>query len=324
MMDLVSIKNRDKTINNIKTSCPINHDDCRKCSEHVVVLDFFIACSLAAFCFVMGVITGSAGLHAMALQELADIITKGVNWLSIVAAKKPPTTRFPYGYGKLQFLSALVMGGLLSSGAAIFIFYNVSHINSAMVEPPSPLAIFAAILVGLTGEITYRIMDCVGEKNNNLAILAAAMDNRLDALSALMVLVGTILANFGWFEADHLAALAVAVLVVRVGAIIMTEAIQGLLDIGPPEEVMATVKATCLNVDAIKSIKNIRGRRLGDSYEFDVSLYVLGDMTVYATSDLKKLVSEKIYEAVRHTEHIHISLYPLQPKAGDIPPTLAP
>jgi cation diffusion facilitator family transporter len=278
----------------------------------VVVLDFFIACFLAAFCFVMGVVTGSAGLHAMALQELADIVVKGVNWLSIVAAKKPPTTRFPYGYGKLQFLSALVMGGLLSSGAAIFIFYNVSHINNDMVEPPSLFAIFAAILVGLTGEITYRIMNCVGEKNNNLAILAAAMDNRLDALSSVMVIIGAVLANLGWFAADHIAALAVAVLVVRVGAVIMKEAIQGLLDIGPPQEVMAIVKATCLNVEEIKSIKNIRGRCLGDSYEFDVSLYVSGEMTVYATFNLKKLVSDKIYEAIRHTEHIHISLYPLQ------------
>ncbi|MBF0382575.1 MAG: cation transporter [Magnetococcales bacterium] len=286
-------------------------EDCRKCSEHVVVLDFIIACSLTAFCFLMGIITNSAGLHAMALQELADIITKGVNWLSIAAARKPPTANFPYGYGKLQFLSALVMGGLLSSGAAIFIFYNINHINNSMVEPPSQLAILAAVMVGITGEITYRIMDCVGEKNNNMAILAAAMDNRMDALSSLMVLVGAILSNLGWYSADHIAALAVAVLVVRVGVTIMTEAIQGLLDIGPPEEVMALLKTTCLNVEQIKSIKNLRGRRLGDSYEFDVSLFVSGDMTVYETATLKKLVSDKIYETVRHTEHIHISLYPL-------------
>jgi divalent metal cation (Fe/Co/Zn/Cd) transporter len=71
----------------------------------------------------MGMTTGSAGLHAMALQELADVITKGANWLSIIAAKKRPTARFPYGYGKLQFLSALIMGIMLSSGAALF--YNI-------------------------------------------------------------------------------------------------------------------------------------------------------------------------------------------------------
>ena len=164
----------------------------------------------------MGYITGSAGLHAMALQELADIITKGVNWLSVIAAKKPPTARFPYGYGKLQFLSALVMGILLSFGAAIFIFYNVQHINSNLVAPPSQFAILAAIMVGITGEIAYRIMDCAGKKNNNMAIMAAAMDNRMDAIASLMVLVGALLSNFGWFVADHIAALAVAVLVIRI------------------------------------------------------------------------------------------------------------
>jgi cation diffusion facilitator family transporter len=262
----------------------------------------------------MGMITGSAGLHAMALQELADIITKGVNWVSILVAKKPPSTRFPYGYGKLQFLSALVMGGLLSSGAVIFIFYNVSHINSNLVAPPSQMAIVAAVLVGITGEITYRIMSCVGQKNNNMAIVAAAMDNRLDAISSIMVLVGAVLSNFGWFVADHLAALAVAVLVIRVGAGIITEAIQGLLDIGPPEEIMAVVQTTCLNIGAVREIKNIRGRRLGDSYEFDVSLFVDGELTVYESANLKKLVSDRIYETVRHTEHIHISLYPLLPQ----------
>ncbi|MBF0357575.1 MAG: cation transporter [Magnetococcales bacterium] len=274
-------------------------------------MDFGIACFLTAFCFFMGFITGSAGLHAMALQELADIVGKGVNWLSVIAAKKPPTPRFPYGYGKLQFLSALVMGSMLSFGAASFIFYNVNHISNELVEAPSPFSIIAAILVGLTGEITYRVMDCVGNRNNNLAILAAATDNRLDALSALMVLVGAILANMGWFAADHLAALAVALLVIRVGLHIMTEAIHGLLDIGPPDEIMALVRATCINVEVVDSIKNIRGRRLGDSYEFDVSLFVSGDLTVYETAEVKALVSDKIYNAVRHTEHIHISLYPM-------------
>ena len=265
----------------------------------------------------MGMITGSAGLHAMALQELADVIAKGANWFSIIAAKKPPTSRFPYGYGKLQFLSALVMGLMLSSGAVLFIFYNVQHINDNLVSAPSQFAILAAILVGITGEVTFRILECSGRQNNNLAILAAAMDNRLDALSALVVLVGAIASNLGWFVADHLAALAVAVLVIRVGSKIITEAVQGLLDIGPPEEIMAVVQTTCLDTEKVKSMKNIRGRRLGDSYEFDISLYVSGEMTVFETAELKQLISDKIYKVIRHTEHIHISLYPL---ATDILP----
>ncbi len=274
-------------------------------------LDFIIAGCLTAFCFFMGFITGSAGLHAMALQELADLVTKGANWASIIAAKKKPTSRFPYGYGKLQFLSALVMGILLTSGAVLFIFYNVRHINDNLVAAPSMFSLLAAALVGITGEVTYRILDCSGRQNNNMALTAAAMDNRLDALSSLVVLLGAALANMGWFVADHVAALLVAVVVIRVGAQIVIEAVQGLLDIGPPDEIMSVVEATCVGTDEIIAVKNIRGRRLGDSYEFDVSLYVSGEMTVYETADLKKLISDKIYHVIRHTEHIHISLYPL-------------
>lgn len=262
----------------------------------------------------MGFITGSAGLQAMALQEAGDIVAKGVNWLSIHVAKRPPTARFPYGYGKLQFLSSLVMGLLLSSGATLFIFFNVSHINDNRVEPPSLFALAAAVILGVTGELLYRIMDCAGRKTNNMAILAAAMDNRLDALSSLAVLVGALLSNLGWYMADHIAALAVAVLVIRVGGIIVVEAVHGLLDVGPPVEVMAIVRMSCLEVEGIMAIKNVRGRQLGDQYEFDVSLFVSGEVKVFETARLKQAVSDSICRHIIHTDHVHVSLYPVIPE----------
>ncbi|MBF0454396.1 MAG: cation transporter [Magnetococcales bacterium] len=306
----------NRLIFNTSHNRPAQAKKCRRCADKVARLDFIVACSLSVFSFFMGSLTGSAGLHAVALKELGDIIAKGANWLSILAAGKPPTKRFPYGYGKLQFLSSLVMGLLLSFGAVSFVFFNIQHINDNLVSPPSQLSILAAVMVGITCEIMYHIMKCTGEQNNNLAVLAAAMDNRVDAISSLAVLVGAVLANMGWFVADHIAALAVAVLVARIGGKIVMEAIHGLLDIGLRPEIISEVEACCRSVERVEGVKNIRGRRLGDSYEFDISLYVPGELTVIDSFRLKQTLSTALFSTIDHTEHVHISLYPASSKGA--------
>ncbi|MEI6415638.1 MAG: cation diffusion facilitator family transporter [Pseudomonadota bacterium] len=283
---------------------------CTECSDDAVRLDFFVAIAKALFGGGMGMLTGSVGLHAVAFLASGDILSKGINWLSVYISRKPATERFPYGYGKVQFLSALLIGILLMGGATLFFSHNVENIQAGQISPPGGLAMISALLLAITGEIMYRMLSHTAQCNNNAAIRAAAADNRVDAISSFMVLVGTFLTYIGWIIADHLMALAVLLFVAKIGWDIASDAVRGLLDFGLPTEMEQQIRAVGSSISRIMAIQRVRGRRLGDAFAIELEIHLAGDLSLFAASDIMAELKKSIHEQVPHIDTIHITFMP--------------
>lgn len=273
-------------------------------------LDLVVVGGQALFTGAIGFLAGSVALHAFALQFMGDLLAKSVNFLGIRASIRPPTEDFPYGYGKIQFMTALFVGLALLFGSVTFMAYNVIHLHEGMVSVPSGLAILGVLLTGGVCELMYRYMSCVGRENNNLVITAAAWDNRNDALSAMVILLGVVMANFGAAWADHLAALGVSLLVIRAGFVIVTDAVKGLLDARAPEHVLKDVEAVVDTLPDIRRKMDFRGRRLGDTWELDLRLGVDAGLSVTHMHRLEIELIHRIYQEVPHTGHVHVSFVP--------------
>ncbi|HIJ83717.1 MAG TPA: cation transporter [Magnetococcales bacterium] len=284
--------------------------ECVECVLKAAKMDLIVVAGQALFTGAVGFLAGSVALHAFALQFLGDLLAKSVNFWGIRASIRPATKDFPYGYGKIQFLTALFVGLALLAGSVSFMSYNVIHLHEGMVSVPSGLAIVGAMLTGVVCELMYRYMSCVGRENNNLVITAAAWDNRNDALSALLILLGVVATQLGALWADHLAALGVSILVIRAGLVIVTDAVKGSLDVRAPEHVLKEVEKVVDTLPEIKRKMDFRGRRLGDTWELDLRLGVDEGLSVTRLHRLEIELIHRIYQKVPHTGHVHVSFVP--------------
>ncbi|MBF0423326.1 MAG: cation transporter [Magnetococcales bacterium] len=275
-----------------------------------VRLDLAVVAAQAVFNGSIGFLAGSVAVHAFALQFIGDLMAKGVNYLGLRASFRPPDANFPYGYGKVQFLTAMFVGMALLAGSVSFMAYNVIHIHEGKMEMPSALAIAGMLVTAATCEIMYRYLSCVGRENNNLVITAAAWDNRNDALSAMVVLLGVVASRLGAVWADHVVALVVSLLVIRAGLVIVTDAVKGLLDARAPAHILAEVADVVNDFPEILHKNDFRGRRLGDTWELDLSLRVDAGMSVNRLHHLEAELMQRIYQRVPHTGHIHIRFIP--------------
>ncbi|MBF0133133.1 MAG: cation transporter [Magnetococcales bacterium] len=284
--------------------------ECVHCVLKAVNLDLMVVAGQALFTGAMGFLGGSVALHAFALQFMGDLLAKSVSFVGVRASLRPPTEAYPYGYGKIQFLTSLFIGLALLAGAVSFMSYNVIHLHEGLVGAPSPLAIVSAMITGAVCELMYRYMSCVGRENNNLVITAAAWDNRSDALSALVIVLGIGVANLGVTWADHLAALAVSVLVIRAGTRIVSDAVRGLLDESAPGHVLKEVGEVVDTFPEVLKKMDFRGRRLGDTWELDLRLGVDEKLSVTRLHQLETELIQRIYQHVPHMGHVHCSFVP--------------
>ena len=75
-----------------------------------------------------GWISGSMALIADAGHNLSDVLALLLAWGASIAAKKPPTQRFTYGYKSSTILAALANAGLLLVAIGAIAFETIQRI----------------------------------------------------------------------------------------------------------------------------------------------------------------------------------------------------
>ncbi len=285
---------------------------CRQCRNQAVWLDLWVSLAQAVFKSTLGLMTGSMALNAHGLHSFADFLTKGITLLSVRVSSWPATEKFPYGYGKVQFLSATFVGISLFGGSLTFLYQNIHHINEGLIEAPGGAAVLGAIIGALTAELMYRYLKCVGERNNSPAIRAASWDNRVDALSSLAVLVGLLFAILGFPAADHIAAVLVSVLVVKIGAVITYQSIMGLLDESIPFDVLRRIQRIALKTEGVFEVISLRGRKLGEVMEVNLVVSADGKATTAATHRMVADLENRLHQQIKHLDAVHIAVRPVE------------
>ncbi|MBF0137315.1 MAG: cation diffusion facilitator family transporter [Magnetococcus sp. DMHC-1] len=285
---------------------------CRSCRDFAIVLDIIVNLVQALFMGLMGLFTGSMALHALALHALGDFLAKGLTFISLKIASWRPTPAFPYGFGKLQFLASGIIGVGLCTGSVLFLAENVRHINERLVESPGLPAILAALAGLSSSEIMHRFQSCAGERNNSPILKASAADNRADALSFGVVAIGLFLSALGIAVADHIAATLVSILIIKMGLEIVAESFHGLMDAALPGNVMEKIHQMVKNWHEQVSVEMLRGRKLGDAWEINLTLRVPAIWTTLVAHQQTQQLRELIHRQIPHTRDVFIAILPSQ------------
>ncbi len=285
---------------------------CRGCRDEVVWWAFIVNIGQTFYKGALGIMTGSAALVADAMHSGADVVASGVTMLSLKLSNRPPDESHPYGYGNIQFISSAIVGLILILGAIYLIYESVMAIIVGDVSSPSVFAVFGAGLSAITNELMYRYQHCVGQENNSPAILANAWDNRSDALSSVAVLIGIVIAVLGFPMADNLAAIAVGVMVIRIGAELNTDAIKGLMDSSIETDDLKTIYELVLDIDGVEGITYLRGRNVGEDMHVEIDIKVDRSLSVRDGDRISEWIEEKLMYELSHVRDVRVMLTPVE------------
>lgn len=287
-------------------------ENCKDCREEVIWWAFFVNIAQTIFKGILGLLSGSAGLLADSLHSGADVVASAVTMFSVKMSSRPADSRYPFGYGNIQYISSAIVGMILLFGAIFLMYESVLKILSGNIEAPSIIAAVGAAVTIVTNELMYRYQVCVGTENNSPAIIANAWDNRSDAMSSAAVLAGVVASVIGFPIADVVAAIGVSLLVGKIGIELIVEAVKGLMDTSVDVDVLKTVWGICMSDENIQSIYFLRGRNVGESIHLDIRLRVAPLMKVRDSSLVAESIRARILSEIPHASDIRIFLSPAE------------
>lgn len=274
---------------------------CLKCSRQIPWVCFFGNLSLAIFKITVGSISGSKGLIADGLHSASDVLATGMVIISLKIASKSEDDAHPWGYGKVEYVGSLfVYTILLVLGGYIF-FDAVFGIVFRTNVPPHIISLFAAMVSIVSNVILSSYGFCAGKRLNSPAMIANANENKADMFSSIAVVFGVLGAHAGLVFADSLAAIVVAIVIIKMSVTLLIEALTGLMDKSIDKKAIGYIKGIALRQKGVSGVSYIRARKLGDSAW--VELEVLTDPR-YNVTEANVICSEVRTAILRRAIHI--------------------
>lgn len=275
--------------------------------QRVAGVSVFAALFLTGFKLIIGLITGSLGLLSEALHSGLDLVAAIITYFSVKISDRPPDSNHHYGHGKIENFSALVETFLLLITCAWIIYEAIKRLAGGNPEIEVNIFSYIVVVTSIVVDIVRsRALYKVARKYNSQALEADALHFSTDIWSSAVVLLGLIMANFGWFFADSLAALAVALIVLGVSYKLGKRAVDVLLDRSPVS--LVTQIETILNSsNAILKFHDLRVRTAGAENFIEVTIHVEPGLSLERAHEISHKIENQINEQIpRSFIHVHI------------------
>ena len=270
-----------------------------------------IVCKLFA-----GIVGKSGAMIADAIHSISDLGTDIAILLGFRMVKKPPDNTHNYGHGKFETLSSTIVGAILLSVGMGILWAGgtkmIKFFQGMPLEQPGWIAFYAAIFSVLAKELLYHYSIRVGKAINSQAIIANAWHQRSDSLSSIGVMFGiggAILLGENWRVLDPAAAIAVGLLVIKVGVEIVIKSFKELMEASVNDEMRNNIITIVKKVGGVKNPHGLKTRMLGNNIAIDIHIEVPGTLKVADGHDiasnvektLKKTYGDEIFVSV-HVE----------------------
>ena len=253
-----------------------------------------------------GIVSASVALIADAWHTLSDSLTSVVVILGIKLSAKKPDKEHPFGHGRWEQISALLIAMLLVLVGLEFIKAAIQKLQHQEAADFGWLAYMATILSIIIKEGLAQYAFYIGRLTGNAAVKADGWHHRSDALSSIVVLLGLFLSPCFWWI-DAILGMGVSLMLFYAAYGIIREAVNKILGEKPSEHVIEQVKEIVKSeMGALSCPHHFHIHNYGDHTEFTFHIKVSGEETVHEAHRKATLVEKRINKEMNMEATIHI------------------
>lgn len=291
--------------------------------QRVAVTGMLVSGALAVIKIAAGMSGHSTAVVADGFESAADVIASGFVLFGLTLAAKPADENHPYGHGRVETLTGLLIGLVLLAGGISISWSSIRRVG----RPHEALAAFVVwpLIVSIAAKTGLAALKFrYGRKLQSDALTADAWNDATDTVSALAALAAvglTLLDSVRFAEADRYGGFAVGLIVISAGIRVARETTLQLMDTMPDPSLIAQIRETAFGVPGVRGVEKCFARKTGFKYHVDLHLEVDPDMTVRQSHQLAHQVQLHILSRLSWVADVLVHVEPAPPSS---PPATSP
>ena len=290
---------------------------------------------LAAFKAVIGVLTHSIAIVLDAVNNISDAGSSLITIIGTKLAGRQPDKKHPFGYGRIEYLSAMLISVIVLYAGVTSFVESVKKILS----PTTPdYTLVSLIIVGVAVVVKIvlgRYVKSVGEKVNSDSLVNSGEDATLDSVISASTLVAAIIFMVTGLSLEAWLGAVISLVIIKSGIEMLKDTISRILGERSDPELAASIKKTVTAFDGVQGAYDlvlnnygpdswngsihievpdtfsadridrlIREIQIAVNKEHRVILTAVGVYSVNTKDEEAKAVEEKVREIVFSHDHV--------------------
>lgn len=256
---------------------------------------------------ILGILIHSVSLLADAVHSLSDVITSVIVIFGIRFASKPPDRNHPFGHGRADLVTSIVISCLLIVVAWEFFLNGYQRFRAPVPIYTNWLIIAFLVISILVKEFLYQLSAGLGKVVQSPTLIADAWHHRSDAFSTVLVLIGFVSFLFGAYRLDGIMGMGVAILIGITAISMIRKSASALLGEAPSPFFLDKIKEITLGCTGVTDVHHIHVHDYGGQIEITVHIRLSPDMHLDAAHKKATEVEKCIKHDIRGAEvTVHI------------------
>ena len=250
---------------------------------------------LAAFKAAVGLATHSIAVVMDAVNNISDAGSSLITIIGTKLAGRSPDKKHPFGYGRIEYLSAMIISVIvLYAGITSFAesVKKIIHPETPEYTPVSLIIIAVAVIVKI---LLGRYVKSVGEKVNSDSLINSGEDATLDSIISASTLVAAAIFMIFHVSLEAWLGALISLIIIKSGVEMLRSTISQLLGEQNDPELAKSIKETVTGFPGVHGAYDLVLNNYGpDAWNGSIHIEV---PDTFSAADLDQLI-RSIQEAV--------------------------
>ena len=278
----------------------------------VLVKSLIVNILLTLTKFVFGIIYKSKVLVADGIHSLSDLATDIVSIYGSKLSLKPADTEHPYGHGKIEYLTSIVVGAVILA-LALSLLGNSLNAKTTIT---SNMVLYVTIFTILAKYLISRYILSKGVKYKSNLLIASGKESRSDVISSAIVIVTYFLSKLSSYSkiflySDTIGTFIIGLIILKTAYRILKENIVSILgESEQDEEYLDKIRKIILENSEVVNIEELNIIKYRHYYQANITINMDSDVTLEDARVVSNRIKKKLINKKTRISYAKISINP--------------
>lgn len=278
----------------------------------VLVKSLIVNILLTLTKFVFGIIYKSKVLVADGIHSLSDLATDVVSIYGSKLSLKPADNEHPYGHGKIEYLTSIVVGAVILA-LALSLLGNSLNAKTTIT---SNMVLYVTIFTILAKYLISRYILSKGVKYKSNLLIASGKESRSDVISSAIVIVTYFLSKLSSYSkiflySDTIGTFIIGLIILKTAYRILKENIVSILgEIEQDEEYLDKIREIILENSEVVNIEELNIIKYGHYYQANITINMDSNVTLEDACLVSNRIKKKLINKKTRISYAKISINP--------------